>query len=108
MVWWWPFGRKQKPKDPVEQWNADLREWLDSMTTVFAAFPDHSGFSGPVDEKTARVMAEITDLYSGEACEVVAQFELKAERLRRYLEARRNDTALPDPSISRFRDRPLD
>lgn len=96
MAWWWPFGRKKRPEDALEAWHRDLAAWLETVTAVFSSFPDHADFDGvQVDEKTARVMAEITDLYTGDACELVAQLQLKSERLRRYIEARKSKGALP-------------
>lgn len=94
---WWPFKKKQKqPLTELEAWNNDYREWLESLKTVFAAFPDHTRFEGmQLDEKTAGVLNEIATLYLEGACEAVSGFELKAERLRRYIEMKKNAGTLP-------------
>lgn len=96
MAWWWPFGRKKRPLTELEAWNADYREWLESLKTVFAAFPDHTRFEGmQLDEKTASVLNEIASLYLADACEAVSAFELKAERLRRYIDQQKASGTLP-------------
>jgi len=84
------FGRPKprSSREALEAWNKDFRSWLDSLQTVFAAFPDHAVLEGqPLDEQSLKLLDEIAQTYMGEACKAVSAFELRAERLRRHLEA---------------------
>jgi len=96
-VWKFVTGTK-KPRTPLEAWNDDLHEWLRVLQAVFNDFPDHSRFEDvQVDEKTAKILHEITTLYLEDACNAVSSFAVKAERLQRHLNAQKAEKHLPAP-----------
>jgi len=84
----WQFmrGPPAKPKTPLDVWSDDLQEWLRVLQAVFNDFPDHARFEGVhIDEKTAKILHEITTLYMEDACNAVSGFAIKSERLQRHL-----------------------
>lgn len=95
----WKFLRPvPKARTPLESWNDDLHEWLRVLQAVFNDFPDHSRFRDvQLDEKTSKLLHEITTLYLEDACNAVSGFAVKAERLQRHLNAMKAEKHLPSP-----------
>jgi hypothetical protein len=98
----WKFLKPSaKPKPPLEAWNDDLHEWLRVLQAVFNDFPDHSRFENvQLDEKTAKILHEISTLYLEDACNAVSGFAVKAERLQRHLNSMKSERHLSPSSTT--------
>lgn len=99
-LWFFVRGKPKRAtaRDALETWNDDFHKWLDILQAVFNDFPDHSQFGDvQLDEKTRKILHEITTLYLEDACNAVSGFALKAERLQRHMATLKFEKQLPPP-----------
>jgi hypothetical protein len=82
--------------DALEAWVKDYCLWKEAVEQVFNSFPDHTPFEHHrVDEKTAKLLHEISRLYLNDACELVSALSLKGEQLQRHVQGRKARPVLP-------------